>query len=685
MKYTTVENSNEKSVTINNSGDKYVASLSAYAGINYIKFVISKDGVEKGFEEVGVITDGMDGSSREVIYYKSSTEGAPKDPTPEITSGAYQNDDTTPLDWFNAGAYENMTEEEAAKWVDEYPGINDTDCKYVYVSERKRTRGANSEWGSFSQPHLYAKYVVDGTPGAPALTAQLTNPASIVQYSGGKFLNQTVETDMFVRLGSAEQIIQKIEIESIKKNGSDLNKAYITCTPSGLGTKRPTIKFTLTDNITVESQVITIDIKATVGDTITIVETKTIKIETAGGESVALLDFTNDYLPVKLNAGDGYGLPVHTGVRVYYGTQLCEISELKLDFDGSNIPNNYDGATLWSFDDDVLTFEKDFPGYLEDVEHFPMEDFSLNVIATANVNGTNRDLSGELNFNVQYGDSASLSIFPDVINYANGAQIDIKVVEPDGTELDYNGWKDKYEIRIDNNLIRSSSQQIESNRENPVNVTLHLKERLIDRETLPILKDGADYEGYHIIPNHYEITYGPDGNVRTPNENIYPIITYQKGSNYVKLKDSDWSTYGLTVKYTIDGGSEQTYSNSIDPSTIKEQLKFYLYESGKQDWRDYTEVDVTYEHEGPEGPQGPSGSAGESTLVYDFTNNHIPVVPHFKDYGLGEGAGTEIHVYYGLTELPLEAHNDDETGGARCLIVKCGDEDIRSSVGEHFY
>ena len=215
MKYTTVENSNEKSVVINNSGDKYVAPLSAYAGINYIKFVISKDGVEKGFEEVGVITDGMDGSSREVIYYKSSTEGAPKNPTPSdwANNNNYQTDDSIPLDWTYPPA-DNVTNDFKNKWVDEYPGVNDTDCKYVYVSERKRTRGANSEWGSFSQPHLYAKYVVDGTPGENAWSWRLSDPIEMISYNSDGTPNGSINASTTV-LASCGGHIADVQITRV--------------------------------------------------------------------------------------------------------------------------------------------------------------------------------------------------------------------------------------------------------------------------------------------------------------------------------------------------------------------------------------------------------------------------------------------------------------------------------------
>jgi hypothetical protein len=57
-----------------------------------------------------------------------------------------------------------------------------------------------------------------------------------------------------------------------------------------------------------------------------------------------------------------------------------------------------------------------------------------------------------------------------------------------------------------------------------------------------------------------------------------------------------------------------------------------------------------------------------------------------KGYGLDKGAGTEIHVYYGLEELSLEAHNNAETYEAHKLIaVKCASLDVPSSGDGRFY
>lgn len=137
-------------------------------GVCYIRVnVYDNSDNLKGFEEIGVITDGMDGSAREVIYYKSSGE-VPFNPTPKnfAKSNDYQNNEL-PIDW-NDGEYEalggQMILDVANKWTDNYPGINDSDCQFIYVSERKRPFGI-AEWGQFSDPKLYAQYTEDGAPG----------------------------------------------------------------------------------------------------------------------------------------------------------------------------------------------------------------------------------------------------------------------------------------------------------------------------------------------------------------------------------------------------------------------------------------------------------------------------------------------------------------------------------------
>jgi hypothetical protein len=82
MNYTTVTNNVTKQVSLTASENKYTINLNnnSYEGIDYIKFEI-KYGDKISYEEVGVITDGRDGSAREVIYYKSAGE-VPNNPTP---------------------------------------------------------------------------------------------------------------------------------------------------------------------------------------------------------------------------------------------------------------------------------------------------------------------------------------------------------------------------------------------------------------------------------------------------------------------------------------------------------------------------------------------------------------------------------------------------------------------------
>jgi hypothetical protein len=82
MKYKTTTSNSESSYSISPSDGKYIVNLNnnTFVDINYIRFEVTANG-KTSFEEVGVITDGRDGSSKEVLYYKSKGE-EPVNPTP---------------------------------------------------------------------------------------------------------------------------------------------------------------------------------------------------------------------------------------------------------------------------------------------------------------------------------------------------------------------------------------------------------------------------------------------------------------------------------------------------------------------------------------------------------------------------------------------------------------------------
>ena len=204
------------------------------------------------------------------------------------------------------------------------------------------------------------------------------------------------------------------------------------------------------------------------------------------------------------------------------------------------------------------------------------------------------------------------------------------------------------------------------------------------------IKDHPDiFEEVGVIAN------GEDG---TSEETIYILseteLNADDRSKYNPTPENSENEEYQAPEYKPKGVIEGLgYEWKDDAPSVSESVPFAYAsvrkkKSGK--WEKFSDLALWAKYgingiAGPEGPQGPSGSAGESTLVYDFTNNHIPVVPHFKDYGLGEGAGTEIHVYYGFKELSLEEHNETETGDDRCLVVKCGDKVVPSEEGERFY
>lgn len=210
MNYTTVANSSTKYVSLTASENKYTINLNnnSYEGIDYIQFEI-KYGDKTSYEEVGIVIDGRDGSAREVIYYKSAGDSdVPLNPTPKdysTSNSLYQTEDKElPIDWILDGKnyYNNVGDTQildttAEKWVDDYPGVNDSDCKVVYACERKRKYGI-SLWGEFSNPKVYAMYVKDGTSGENAWSWRLTDPIEMVSYNSDGTPNGTINASTTV-------------------------------------------------------------------------------------------------------------------------------------------------------------------------------------------------------------------------------------------------------------------------------------------------------------------------------------------------------------------------------------------------------------------------------------------------------------------------------------------------------
>jgi hypothetical protein len=79
---------------------------------------------------------------------------------------------------------------------------------------------------------------------------------------------------------------------------------------------------------------------------------------------------------------------------------------------------------------------------------------------------------------------------------------------------------------------------------------------------------------------------------------IEPYIQLIDG--YDKSLVNDWKQYNLSVKYSLDGKSEQDYTHPINPNDITNQVVFYLYENGEY-LNEHIETDVVYQEKGEKG------------------------------------------------------------------------------------
>lgn len=92
--------------------------------------------------------DGKDGKDYEFIYTRTATSTSPA--TPETS----QTDDYVPVDW-----------------TDNQVGVDSVN-KFEWVSKRVKINGV---WGVFSTPAIWANWSKDGSPGADAIEASLSN------------------------------------------------------------------------------------------------------------------------------------------------------------------------------------------------------------------------------------------------------------------------------------------------------------------------------------------------------------------------------------------------------------------------------------------------------------------------------------------------------------------------------
>lgn len=640
MNYTTVTNSSTKYVSLTASENKYTINLNnnSYEGIDYIQFEI-KYGDKTSYEEVGVVIDGRDGSAREVIYYKSAGE-VPNNPTPKDYSSPtslYQTESKElPIDWIpdDTNFYNNVdntqiTNTTAAKWVDDYPGVNDTDCKVVYACERKRKYGI-SLWGEFSDPKVYAMYVKDGESAESTIITQLSNPSAIVQLIEGKFQQTKVSTGVQARKGIEFVQITDINIKSVKLDGNTISSSsnYPISIASSLDTTSPfsdnTINFTLSSDkskLSIAEHTITVDLNIVING-LNYIETQTILIQKSGGENAVHLELTEDMANVGIlywHEKNGT-LNISTTAVLYDGLSEAIGETYSAQF--INCEGTCDAET------GVVTVDS-FDKY--------MLGEDPNVVITASYKGSEYKKTFIIRRNVS---NWKLKLDHTVINIddpkaINGYlevdgvrwttfgtnKLSIKYIINDGTEQDVEYNSDK-SFTISADVIKT----IESH----ITFLLYNEEGeepyMMDKETIGVVKNGENAQYYQIDANHRWIVKKSDGTtVVAPTEDITPLFQKINGSEFIQRSFDELSRDGYYVCKAIDNTFNKTKLTkdtlSTTPSSVNTQLVYYLFKnsvaqpSAESSWDDYVEIDVTTTEKGEKGEDGDSGKPGSNSPV----------------------------------------------------------------------
>lgn len=142
----------------------YLRSLRLYLTTNNGKDLTTAKLYSLTWEDIGVVANGEDGGEVEYIYYRTSVEETPHNPTPK-NSSCYQNNGWLPKDEetlpYSNIDYVSISSAEARNWTDEPTGITNTD-RFEYVAVRKKVKG---KWENFSEPSLWSSYGVKGDKG----------------------------------------------------------------------------------------------------------------------------------------------------------------------------------------------------------------------------------------------------------------------------------------------------------------------------------------------------------------------------------------------------------------------------------------------------------------------------------------------------------------------------------------
>ena len=557
------------------SENKAIFDLSEYKDIAKVRLEI--DGTEI-FEEIGVIANGEDGITQEYIYTRfdrelTNEEKAQYNPTPEdINSDDYQKSNYKPI----VGAI---------TWTDDAIGVN-SDYKYEYVSSRKKKNG---KWDKFSNLALWAVYSEQGAPGqqGPAgIQVQLSNPASILQLIEGELYSNAVYSNVAVRQGKINIPITKVEIHNIRVNiASD---PYIQLESEDNDDNSKDLTFNVW--ITPVEQTIEIELNIYTDEETFYRETKTIVVQTSGGEDAIHLELTND----SISANTDTEASVSRAVLYKGGAELSDVT--------------------YSCNDNAYGITVDNYGYIYYTKI--SIDGPKQVTITAKYSDT---ISRSKTIKIIPGsDRYDLSVTPNMVNAYKLNPISINGTK-NGVKIDD---LSSYIVKIGNTPLTNFEnvnleEYISDDSITELSISLYNGDTLLDSESIGVYREP---EYYQIQATETWIVKDSSGVVITPRDTIDYKIILHRGS------DTENATLpeNYYVTYSINGGSENDYSGPIDPSSVDTQLKFFLYD-GKHYWIDYAEVDVIIQEQGPPGPSGDSSS---SPIIYpegewNPTNNYI--------------------------------------------------------------
>ena len=365
------------------------------------------------------------------------------------------------------------------------------------------------------------------------------------------------------------------------------------------------------------------------------------------GESTSGLDILNNHSIAILN-NSGTIASVGTGIRAYHGTSNCDIDSLTLQWGETTLEENVDytwgkpssGSDYYNILINSSAFEKldrenELPWYI-----------NTQVIAEYSYNGTSYEKETTWTIVVNSSHLPYLILSPSSINWDNtdDKTITIKCFDPGNGSLDYSGWSNEgWNVYVDDEVLASDTYTISEVKD--VNVHLEIDGCTVDRETIPVLKNGADADYWEIDVNHHWIVKDKDGNIISPVkedgsvEAIQPRFIHRTETTsispfipplhqvYVSIdgvfNENSLTTSQLTILKTTMENTEHSIIYYLFPSTVTPTS------TSIEGWIDYVEVNITKEVQGPPGDKGESGA---SPVIYP--------AGEFNASKLGEYVGT---------------------------------------------